>query len=67
MTRYIVLRSPEDLNRQDKHKEIVHHLNNGCKTNEILLHMMFVGTDAVIQDVCNKFRIIKNRIALNRN
>lgn len=64
MTRYIFLRKPTDLNTPLKLKEIKSHLNNGVKTNELLLKMNFVATDEVVNNLCNDFRIMKNQIAL---
>lgn len=64
MTRYIFLRKPTDLKTPQKVKEITSHLQNGIKTNEILLQMNFVSTDEIIYNLMNDFRILKNQIAL---
>lgn len=65
MTKYIILRSPSDLQRKDKKKEITQYLRNGMKTYEILLMIEFVSTDEVIHNLLNQFRIMKNQIQFN--
>lgn len=63
MERFIFLRKPTDLKL--KTNEIHKHLLNGCKTNEVKLIINFVAPDAVIYEIQNEFRIIKNRFAFN--
>ncbi len=65
MTRYIILRKPSDINLPSKRKEIISHLSNGCKTSDILLQLEFVAPDEVINNIVNKFKVIRNQSAFS--
>jgi cytochrome c553 len=65
MTRYIILRKPDDLNHPRIKKEILSHYNNGCKMSEIMLQMYFVMSDEDILALAAKFKVMKNKIAFS--
>ncbi len=61
---YITLKSPKSVNTIAVKKEVKRLIKAGKKTNEIALQMEFVATDAVVKYVVDKFRVLKNKIAL---
>lgn len=65
MKRYIILRSPSDLNKPGKQKEIRQHLTSGTLTNNLLLQFSFIAPDKVIYEILDNFQIMKNKIAFN--
>ena len=65
MKRYIFLRSPQDINKPEKLKEIKSHLQNGVLTYNLLLKFNFVAPDKIIEEIIAKFQVMKNKIKFN--